>query len=78
MDGKMTKTDWPREIVTPETVELLDGVLKAWCLQNGCSLDSDLARKKARSLMDWSDLGVRDAAELARLLDDDITLPSDE
>jgi hypothetical protein len=66
----MTKTDWPREPLTAETMQLLDRILSDWCLENACEKHSGEGQVTAKMLVDWFEFGIHDETELARLLRD--------
>jgi len=66
----MAKTDWPREPLTAEMVQVLDRILSDWCLEHACDKRSDEGELTAKMLVDWFEFGVHDEQELARLLRD--------
>jgi len=70
----MALTDWPREPLTAETMLILDRVLRDWCVQEDCEIESEMATLTAKSLVDWFEFGVRDEGELARVIRDQISL----
>ena len=72
----MTKTDWPKEALTSEALEMLDRVLKQWCVEQNFDADSDRGQATAKALIDWFEFGVQDVNELARLARDELPLKS--
>jgi hypothetical protein len=66
----MAKTDWPREPLTADTVQVLDRILSDWCAEHSCDKDSDEGHVTAKMLVDWFEFGIHDEQELARLLRD--------
>jgi len=70
----MTKTDWPKDALTSEVMETLDGILRDWCIDNGCELGSEKACLTARSLVDWFEFGVTEKDDLKRAIRDDIVI----
>ncbi|MFS2153409.1 MULTISPECIES: hypothetical protein [unclassified Rhizobium] len=72
----MTKTDWPKEALTSEAMEMLDRILKQWCLEQNCDVSSDRGQATAKALIDWFEFGVQDEKELARLARDELPLKS--
>jgi len=71
----MSKTDFPKEPITDETMQTLDRILKEWCTEAGVGPSSPQAHSIARTLVDWFEFGVRDEEELGRLIrDDDVEL----
>ncbi|MBB3595116.1 hypothetical protein FHX08_005526 [Rhizobium sp. BK529] len=70
----MSKTDWPKEPITDETMQTLDRILREWCAEAGVSPNSAEAQSKAKTLVDWFEFGVRSEDELARVIRDDIKL----
>ncbi|WP_027681685.1 hypothetical protein [Rhizobium leguminosarum] len=70
----MSTTVWPRQPMQSEDVGLLAEVLDGWCVRNECVRTSPLAHRKAKSLVDWFELGVHQRDELARLLEDDVVV----
>lgn len=68
------KTDWPKEALTSEAMGILDRVLRQWCAEHNCALDSEQAQATAKALIDWFEFGVHDEAELARLSRDELQL----
>ncbi|APO78637.1 hypothetical protein AM571_PC00900 (plasmid) [Rhizobium etli 8C-3] len=69
----MAKTDWPKEPLTSETLNMLDRVLREWCTEQDCEPSSEAAIVQAKALIDWFEFGVRDEAELSKLLRDTLT-----
>lgn len=69
----MAKTDWPKEPLTSETMKMLDRILREWCAEQDCEPSSEAAIVQAKALIDWFEFGVRDEAELSRLLRDELT-----
>jgi hypothetical protein len=65
----MTTTDWPKEGIQSDDVDMLQAVLKAWCAEKSLEMKSPEAQVAARSLVDWYEFGIKDAAELKTLLD---------
>ncbi|WP_283193020.1 hypothetical protein [Rhizobium sp. AN80A] len=68
----MTKTDWPKEALTSEAMEMLDRVLRQWCTEQTCDVTSDRGQATAKALIDWFEFGVRDEKELERLARDEM------
>ncbi|MBB4438194.1 MULTISPECIES: hypothetical protein [Rhizobium] len=68
----MATTDWPKEPLTTEAIEILDRLLKNWCAEYGCDTGSLRAQMTARILIDWFEFGVRDEGELAVLVRDQL------
>ncbi|WP_160004734.1 hypothetical protein [Rhizobium sp. 18055] len=66
----MAKTDWPREPITADTMQVLDRILSEWCAEHSCDKSSDEGQVTARMLVDWFEFGIHDEQELARLLRD--------
>ncbi len=69
----MTRTVWPKEALTSEAMNFLDGIHQEWCLAMRCRRDSALGMAKARALIDWFEFGVRDRDELLGLLSEDFS-----
>jgi hypothetical protein len=72
----MTKTDWPKEALTSEALEMLDRILTHWCVEQDCDANSDPGQATAKALIDWFEFGVQDENELARLARDELPLKS--
>jgi len=70
----MNKTDWPKEALTSDIMHMLSNILDRWCDNRGLSRQSPEAKTLARSLVDWYEFGVRDHAELSKLIDDELPL----
>lgn len=66
----MAKTDWPREPLSAETMEVLDRIFSDWCLEHSCDKGSDEGQVTAKMLINWFEFGIRDELELARLVRD--------
>lgn len=69
----MTRTVWPKEALTSEVMNFLEGIHQEWCSAARCHRDSDLGMAKAKALVDWFEFGVRDRAELLGLLSEDFS-----
>lgn len=65
----MTTTDWPKEGIQADDVDMLHRVLKTWCDETSLDIKSPQAQVAARSLVDWYEFGIKDPAELKSLLD---------
>lgn len=72
----MTKTDWPKEALTSEALEMLDRILKQWCVEQNCDANGDRGQTTAKALIDWFEFGVQDENELVRLARDELPLKS--
>ena len=72
----MTKTDWPKEALTSEALEMLDCILTHWCVEQNCDANSDRGQATAKALIDWFEFGVQNENELARLARDELPLKS--
>ncbi|MBB3649179.1 hypothetical protein FHX14_005413 [Rhizobium sp. BK619] len=66
----MAKTDWPKEPLTTDTMQVLDRILTEWCAEQSCEKSSEGARVTAKTLVDWFEFGIHDEGELARLVRD--------
>jgi hypothetical protein len=55
-------------------MDLLDRVLKEWCTERNCAVDSEQGKATAKALIDWFEFGVRDEQELARLARDELQI----
>lgn len=66
----MNTTCWPKEPLLGEDVDLLDRILRTWCATRGVDLADASSCQKAKELVEWFEFGVRDPAELARLIGD--------
>lgn len=66
----MAKTDWPREPLTADTMQLLDRILSDWCAEQPWDKNSDRGTTTAKMLVDWFEFGIHDEQELARLVRD--------
>jgi hypothetical protein len=55
---------------------MFDRILQCWCEENGYPRGSVEAGRKAKSLLQWIELGVTDEAELSDLIRDDIVINS--
>jgi hypothetical protein len=66
----MAKTDWPKEPLTADTMQLLDRILTEWCAEHSCEKSSERARITAKTLVDWFEFGIHDENELASLARD--------
>lgn len=69
----MTRTVWPKEALTSEVMNFLEGIHQEWCSAARCRRDSDLGMAKAKALVDWFEFGVRDRTELLGLLSEDFS-----
>jgi hypothetical protein len=69
----MTRTVWPKEALTSETMNFLDGIHQEWCSAARCGRSSNLGMAKAKALVDWFEFGVRDRDELLGLLSEDFS-----
>ncbi|MGO4352667.1 hypothetical protein AB4Z25_12120 [Rhizobium sp. RAF36] len=66
----MAQTDWPREPLSAETMQVLDRILSDWCAEHSCDKATDEGQVTAKMLVDWFEFGIHDEQELARLLPD--------
>lgn len=67
----MTTTDWPKPGMQSSDVDLLQGVLRAWCAEKAIDMKSEAAQVVARALVDWFEFGIKDPKELRSLIDGD-------
>ena len=65
----MTTTDWPKEGIQSDDVDMLQAVLKDWCADHSLDIKSPEAQVAARSLVDWYEFGIKDPVELRSQLD---------
>lgn len=65
---------WQRPVLVFKITELIDRVLRNWCDENGHQKGSVEANRKAKSLLQWIELGVTDEHELTDLIRDDIVI----
>lgn len=65
----MTTTDWPKEGIQSDDVDMLQMVLRNWCADRSLDIKSPEAEAAAKSLVDWYEFGIKDPAELKTLLD---------
>jgi hypothetical protein len=63
-----TITEWPKEGIQSDDVDMLQTVLKDWCQETDIDIKSSEAQFVARSLVDWYEFGIKDPAELRSLL----------
>jgi len=69
----MTRTVWPKEALTSDVMNFLDGIHQEWCSAARCRRDSDLGMARGKALVDWFEFGVRDRDELLGLLSEDFS-----
>ncbi|OWV99924.1 hypothetical protein [Rhizobium sp. R693] len=65
---------WQRPVLVSKITELIDRILRNWCDENGHQKGSAEASQKAKSLLQWIELGVTDEHELTDLIRDDIVI----
>lgn len=65
----MTTTDWPKEGIQSDDLDMLQAVLAQWCATRSMDMKCPEAQTAARSLVDWYEFGIKDPAELTTLLD---------
>jgi hypothetical protein len=72
----VTKTDWPKEPLTPDVMDMLDRVLRDLCSERGVEVVSVEGQTMAKALIDWFEFGVRDEDEFARLAGEEFSVKS--
>ncbi|MBZ9793747.1 hypothetical protein K9B32_27190 [Rhizobium sp. 3T7] len=65
---------WQRPVLVFKITDLIDRILRNWCDENGHQKESVEASRKAKSLLQWIELGVTDEHELTDLIRDDIVI----
>jgi len=65
---------WQRPVLVFKITDLIDRILRNWCDENGHQKGSVEATRKAKSLLQWIELGVTDEYELTDLIRDDIVI----
>lgn len=60
--------DLPRPVFDPAKVEMMRTILADYCSEHALELESPEARKKGQELVDWVEFGIRNPAELARMI----------
>lgn len=60
--------DLPRPVLDPDKVEMMRAILADYCREHALELESPEARKKGQELVDWVEFGIRNPAELARMI----------
>jgi hypothetical protein len=65
---------WQRPVLVFKITDLIDRILRNWCDENGHQKGSVEAKRKAKSLLQWIELGVTDEHELTDLIRDDIVI----
>ncbi|CAN7257886.1 hypothetical protein [Rhizobium sp. LjRoot258] len=70
----MRRIELAKPILTSKITEMIDRILKCWCDENGYRRGSAEAGRKAKSLVQWLELGVTDEVELSNLIRDDIVI----
>ncbi len=73
----MTKTDWPKEPLTPDVMDMLDHVLREACSENGVETASQRGLSAAKALVDWFEFGIRDESEFSRLAREELNSKSE-
>ncbi len=72
----MTKTDWPKEPLTPDVMDMLDRVLRDVCSEHGIEAVSSQGQSTAKALVDWFEFGIRDEGEFGRLAREELSSKS--
>jgi len=70
----MQRISWQRPVLASKITDLIDRILRNWCDENGHQKGSVEASQKARSLLQWIELGVTDEHELTDLIRNDIVI----
>ncbi|WP_431322972.1 hypothetical protein [Rhizobium sp. YTU87027] len=65
---------WQRPVLASKITELIDRILRNWCDESGHQKGSAEAIQKAKSLLQWIELGVTDERELTDLIRNDIVI----
>jgi hypothetical protein len=65
---------WQRPVLAFKITDLVDRIVRDWCDENGHQKGSVEASQKAKSLLQWIELGVTDEHELTDLIRDDIVV----
>ena len=65
---------WQRPVLVFKITDLIDRILRNWCDENGHQKGSVEAKRKAKSLLQWIELGVTDERELTDLIRNDIVI----
>ncbi|EJC84065.1 hypothetical protein Rleg4DRAFT_6164 [Rhizobium leguminosarum bv. trifolii WSM2297] len=52
----------------PDDVAMLKAVLRQWCQENSCDIDSSAAQHVARELVSWFECGIRSQHKLSGLM----------
>jgi hypothetical protein len=73
-EGPMRRIELAKPILTSKITKMIDRILKCWCDENGYRRGSAEASRKAKSLVQWLELGVTDEVELSNLIRDDIVI----
>jgi hypothetical protein len=72
----MRRIELAKPVLISKVTDMIDRILQCWCEENGCPRGSVEAGRKAKSLLQWIELGVTDEAELSDLIRDDIVINS--
>ncbi len=70
----MRRIELAKPVLISKVTDMIDRVLERWCAENGCPRGSVEATRKAKSLLQWIELGVTDEGELSSLIRDDIVI----
>jgi hypothetical protein len=74
--GQMRRIELAKPVLISKVTDMFDRILQCWCEENGYPRGSVEAGRKAKSLLQWIELGVTDEAELSDLIHNDIVINS--
>ncbi len=72
----MRRIELAKPVLISRVTDMIDRILQCWCEENDYQRGSVEAGRKAKSLLQWIELGVTDEAELSDLIRNDIVINS--